>query len=356
MANTPTDVPSFMRTSVHIERCDAGHATAWNAYVQSAGTFYHRYEWRAINEQCFGHRSCYLAAMRDGRVVGVFPLVQVKSRLFGNIACSMPFVNFGGPCAEDDTVERELLATAEAVVAEWKSEYLEIRSLRPLGDRYPSSEHKVSMTVELNVDAEALWNAYKTGHRQDIRRGQKKGFAATFGGRELVDEFFDVLSENWRDMGTPIFARSYLHAIVEAFGKDVRVCLIRDAAGTPAAGAFYGHHGDTVEGMWLGSRAAYRREYVGYVLYWEILRDACERGFRLFHLGRSSVESGGETFKKKWNATATQLYWHYFLRTRSDIPQLNVNNRKYRLAIAAWTRLPVGVAEQIGPMIARSIP
>jgi lipid II:glycine glycyltransferase (peptidoglycan interpeptide bridge formation enzyme) len=108
--------------------------------------------------------------------------------------------------------------------------------------------------------------------------------------------------------------------------------------------------------MWLGTRAQYRRQLVGYVLYWELIKDACEQGHHIFHLGRSTADSGSEQFKKKWNATATQLFWHYLLRTRSEIPQLNVNNRKYQMAISAWRRMPVGLTQRIGPLIARSIP
>ena len=79
--------------------------------------------------------------------------------------------------------------------------------------------------------------------------------------------------------------------------------------------------GDTAEGLWLGARGKFRRQYAGYVLYWELIKNACERGLKRFHLGRSTTQSGGEVFKKKWNAYPTQLYWQYVLRTRRDIPQ-----------------------------------
>ena len=91
--------------------------------------FYHRYEWRSINREAFGHESCYLAALTDDRIVGIFPLVQVKSLLFGNIACSLPFVNYGGPCGECDEIEQALLdADAGRVAEEWRVDYLEIRT------------------------------------------------------------------------------------------------------------------------------------------------------------------------------------------------------------------------------------
>ena len=77
-----------------------------------------------------------------------------------------------------------------------------------------------------------------------------------------------------------------------------------------------------VEGMWLGTRAASSgSKCAGYVLYWELIKNACERGCKRFHLGRSTAQSGGEMFKKKWNAEPVQLYWHYLLRTRKDDPR-----------------------------------
>jgi lipid II:glycine glycyltransferase (peptidoglycan interpeptide bridge formation enzyme) len=111
-----------------------------------------------------------------------------------------------------------------------------------------------------------------------------------------------------------------------------------------------------VEGMWMGTRAKYRSQLAGYVLYWELIKHACEIGMRHFHLGRSSVESGGEAFKKKWNATATHLHWHYILGRRTELPNLNVTNPRFQLAIRTWRKLPPAIVNAIGPPIARCIP
>lgn len=316
---------------------------------------YHRWSWREINEQQFGHESVYLAAMDEGRVVGVFPLVRLQSVFFGRIACSMPFVNYGGPCGESDAVERALLAAAEAVVGEWQVDYLEIRSRRQLDARYPCSEHKVSLAIALDPDPDVVMNAFKREQRAEIRRAAKNGFVARFG-PELIEDFYAVLSESWRDLGTPIYRIEYFRAILAAFPAATRLCVVYDADGRPAAGAFDGIHNGVVEGMWLGMRAEYRKLLVGYVLYWELIKHACEIGCRSFHLGRSSKDSGGEQFKKKWNALSVQLYWHYVLRNRTSIPDLNTANPKYSLAIRAWQRLPVPITQAIGPLVSCSIP
>jgi FemAB-related protein (PEP-CTERM system-associated) len=340
---------------MQIVRCDESFGDRWNAFVDRAnGSFYHRFEWRGVNRAEFGHDTCYLAAVEHGQIVGIFPLVVLTSRVFGRIGCSLPFVNYGGPVALSPAIEAALLAEAQAVADERRLDYLEIRAKTPV-EGLVSSDHKVSMTVSLDPNPDVLWEAFKSGHRQDIRRGYKNGYAARTGGRELLDDVYTVLSESWRDLGTPFYRRSYFSRLFDTFGPALRTTVVY--AGTePAAVAIDGLHGDTVEGMWLGMRARHRARLAGYVLYWELIKRACEDRYRTFHLGRSTVQSGAESFKKKWNAQPTQLYWHYLLRGRREMPRLNVDNPKYRLAMNAWRKLPLPITQLVGPMIARSIP
>jgi FemAB-related protein (PEP-CTERM system-associated) len=341
---------------MNIVSCDHSHRIAWNAYVASdpVASLYHLYEWREVNQSCFGHRSAYLAALNAGEIAGIFPIVQVKSHLFGNIACSLPFVNFGGPAARDASTVAALIEAAERVADEWGVDYLEIRTPRRL-EGLPTSEHKVSMTVALPSDPEALFNGFKRDHRKEIRHAYKEGFAVRFGGVDLIDPFYDVLSETWRDLGTPIYEKRYLAAVLQTFPHNTVVTVV-NAGDEPAAVALVGFYNGVAEGLWLGVRSKYRSRYVGYVLYWELLKWGCGRGLSHFHLGRSTTASGAEAFKRKWNAEPLQLYWQYVLRTRADIPQLNVANAKYRLAIDMWRKLPVPVTQVVGPYIARSIP
>ena len=340
-----------------VVHADASHQGAWNKFVgeSAEGSFYHRFEWKDITERTFHHETCWLAAVDGAEVVGVLPLVRVKSPLFGSIACSLPFVNYGGPVAKTGAIEDALLLEAKRVADDWRVDYVEMRCRRDLGPSYPSADHKVSMTVTLDKNPDVLWNAYKTDHRQQIRRAYKYGLTAKIGGAELFDDFYSVLCESWRDLGTPILSHKYLSAVVAAFPETTRICMVYSGAETAAA-ALYGIHGGTVEGMWLGTRPKFRAQMAGYVLYWETIKDACERGLQRYHLGRSTAHSAAEAFKKKWRADATQLYWHYILRTRSEVPQLNPQNPKYRLAIKTWRRLPLSVTRLVGPVIARSIP
>jgi FemAB-related protein (PEP-CTERM system-associated) len=340
-----------------IVECDEAWRARWDAYAQRCehASLYHLWNWREINSAVFGHRTIALAAVEGEELRGIFPIVLVKSLLFGSIGCSMPFVNFGGPASDTPEIDAALLAEGARIVARERLDYLEVRSTRSLGDTYPSMTHKISMTVDLPPDPEAMWTRFKSAHRQDIRKAANTGFVARHGGRELLNDFYAILSESWRDLGTPFYSRRYFETLFTALPDRFWITVVYKGE-EPACAQLSGVFRDTAEGLWLGSREKFRRMYAGYVLYWEILKYASERGQRKYHLGRSTADSGAEAFKKKWNAYATQLYWHYVMREGRPVPQLSVDNPKYRLAIDTWRKLPVPVTQVVGPLLARGIP
>jgi len=342
---------------MNVIHCDENHAQAWDEYVarHEQGSFYHLFGWKRVNESSFGHRTYYLAAMDEGRIRGVLPLVYLTGGFFGRILCSLPFVNYGGPCADDPTIDQLLLDEARGIVEQQGIKYLEVRSMRKLGGDLPTSDHKVSITLTLDQNPDTLWNAFKTGHRNNIRRAYKRGLTVRSGGIELLDTFYDILSESWRNLGTPLYQKGYFECLMKAFPQETKIFVL-DHEGAPVSSALNGHFRGVVEGMWLGALPKAREVESSYVLYWEMTKDACERGYQLYHLGRSTVDSGGEAFKKKWNTFPTQLYWQYIVRNGQPIPQLNVGNPKFRLAMDVWKELPLPITRVIGPWLAKGIP
>lgn len=342
---------------MQIIQCDESYAKAWDEFVcsQEHASFYHLFGWKAVNESCFGHQTFYLAAVDAGRIRGVFPLVYLKGRVFGKILCSLPFLNYGGPCSDDPGVELRLLDEARKLVDQHRVDYLEIRSTRKLDGDLQTSEHKVSITVTLDNNPDVIWDAFKTGHRKHIRQAYKQGLTVRCGGPELLDTFYDILSESWKNLGTPLYQKRFFESVMKTFSERARIFVV-DYEGVPVSAAFNGYFGRTVEGMWLGTRPEYRQLESSYVLYWEMIKDSCERGYQLFHLGRSTVDSGGETFKKKWNTYPTQLYWQYIVRDGRPMPQLNVGNPKFQLAMRVWRMLPMPITSMLGPLVAREIP
>lgn len=348
---------SLSLAPLQIEVCEPAEAGDWNAYVAAhpEASFYHRYEWHALNREQLRNESHFLVARRDGRITGILPLSLVSSPWFGRTLCSMPYVNYGGACADDAETEDALTRRAVELATSVRAKHLEIRARRPSGVELPVSLRKVSLTLTLNADPEVLFKGFASKHRTNIRRAEKNGLTVRAGGLDLLDTFYSVMERSWQNLGTPLYRKQYFKAILETFPADTRIFLCEKGT-EPIAVAFNGYGNGVVEGMWAGGGPRARELSANYVLYWEMMRDSCLRGSTLFHLGRSTADSGAEDFKKKWNAESEQLYWYHHSPDGGPMPELNVANPKFKLAIAAWQRLPLWVTRRVGPVLARSIP
>lgn len=332
--------------------------TEWDRFVAShaSGSFYHLFDWKRINEEALGHECEYLAARRaDGTIEGVLPLVFVRSRLFGRILCSMPFVNYGGPLANTPEAASALVASGMQRARDLKASYLELRCASSLETSMQVSLKKVSLTVPLVADPEALFASFSQKHRKNIRRAQKNNLEVRIGGAELLGDFYAVLEQSWRSLGTPLYSIGYFERVLATFPNNttIYVCTHQNR---PVCVAFNGYYNGTVEGMWAGGMPEARDLDANYVLYWEMMRHSCLQGLTRFHLGRSTADSGSQQFKAKWNAYTEQLYWYFYRPDGGPMPELNVDNPKFKLAIAVWRRLPLALTRTIGPVVARLIP
>ncbi|MCB1906938.1 MAG: peptidoglycan bridge formation protein FemAB, partial [Rhodocyclaceae bacterium] len=153
------------------------HGT-WDDFVRAhpdAG-FFHLSAWRDIIEQVFGHRCHYLVAWRAGTVVGVLPLAEVRSRLFGHSLSSLPFCAHAGPVGDDEAVDL-LEAEAERIAQARGASHLEYRNLRPRHGDWPRQDLYVNFRKELDPDVEANLLAIPRKQRAMVRKGIKNGLA-----------------------------------------------------------------------------------------------------------------------------------------------------------------------------------
>jgi FemAB-related protein (PEP-CTERM system-associated) len=341
-----------------LHRWDVQAAADWDRFVmgQADGSICHLSAWRQILTDVFGHGSYYLQARGDsGELRGVLPLIRLKTRLFGDYMVSVPVVNYGGPCATDSAVEAALAAKAAELAAELGVGHIELRTEREHALDLPVRTDKVSMRLALPGNPEALWSGIGSKLRAQVKRPKKEGAEVVFGRAELIPEFYAVFSRNMRDLGTPVYPRRLFERICQAFPEQSRIVVVR-VAGVPAAAGFLLGHLDTMEIPWASALREYNRIAVNMLLYWSVLEYSIEQGYQCFDFGRSSVESGTFRFKKQWGAEPHPLYWYYWMQGGRDVPGLTPNNPKYQLAIRAWQRLPLSLANWLGPKIVKGLP
>ncbi len=339
----------------------AADVPAWDAFVAASpgGTFFHRAAWAEIITRAFGHTPHYLIAERDGAVTGILPLVHVKTMLFGNGLMSNPFCVYGGPLAGDAETAAAFDNTIASLMPKLGAAATEFRFLHPLPDGWLSepdwptrSELYVTFRKAITVDDDANLKAIPRKQRAMVRKGIERGLTSRVS--RDVDGLHAIYAESVRNLGTPVFSRSYFRILAEAFPRQMDVVTILDA-GQPVSAVLNFYDRGEVLPYYGGGTAAARQSYANDFMYWEVMRHAAAKGSRLFDFGRSKVGTGAFAFKKNWGFTPEPLQYRYRLRPGASIPDHNPLNPKYRLFIAAWKRLPIPVANIIGPHIVRGV-
>jgi FemAB-related protein (PEP-CTERM system-associated) len=330
-------------------------AARWDGYVARCpnATFFHRIGWRAILEEEFRHRTHYLIAERGETIVGVLPLAEVKSRLFGHSLVSLPFCVYGGPAADDRDCAKALVAAAETLGRELRVEYVELRNQVPLGDDWARQDLYVTFRKTLAPGAEANLLAVPRKQRAMIRKGQRHGLASTIDADPR--RFFALYADNVHRHGTPPFSRRYFERLFDTFGADCEVITVADARGAPVSSVLSFYFREGVLPYYAGDSVDARDLAANDFKYWELMRRACERGIQWFDYGRSKRGTGSFDFKKNWGFEPTPLAYEFRLLTRDTLPANNPLNPKYRAMIAVWRRLPRPLVNAIGPLVVRGL-
>ena len=339
-------------------QCDCINRRLWDDYVKNhkAASNYHRYGWRDVVETSFNHPCFYLAAREhDGSIIGVLPLVFLKSRLFGRFLVSQPFFNYGGLLYDYPEIGEALLAKADELREELGAEHVELRHTEPLSTDLPTKQHKVSMILELADDEDAQWKGFDVKLRNQIRKAEKSGLTAVVGGSELLTDFYAVFARNMRDLGTPVYPVKFFSEILKAFPGYTRIISVY-LQQKPVSAGLISCFRDTVEIPWASSIRTYNKLCPNNLLYWTALQYALRHRFTQFDFGRSTQGEGTYRFKEQWGARPIKLNWQYLLPEGLPLPELNTKNPKYELAIKVWKKLPLPLTKFLGPHIVKNIP
>ena len=283
----------------------------------------------------------------------MLPLGHVNSVLFGNSLTSLPFAVYGGVAAVDEGVALALEKEAVRIGRNLGVDHLELRNLAPRHADWPLQDLYVTFRREILPDEEANMLAIPRKQRAMVRKGIKNGLRSEIDAG--VDRFFDLYADNVHRHGTPAMPKRYFEALLEVFGDDCEVLTVVGPEGRTLSSVLSFYFRDEVLPYYAGDDVLARDLAANDFKYWELMRRACAAGLKVFDYGRSKQGTGSYSFKKNWGFEPAPLHYEYQLYKREAIPQNNPSNAKYKLMIATWRRLPIGVANWLGPFVVRSL-
>ena len=346
-----------IRSQVDISVAGPAMEALWDGYVlqHDCATHCHRWAWKTVIEKAFRIPTYYLIASESGSVCGVLPLAWQKSLLFGSFITALPFLNAGGPLADSVEIEQALVQRAIEIAQETGAARLQLRYRGQYRLDLPVSSHKVAAVREVSRDTEAMWKALNSNNRRKVNKATKTGMTATAEGGAALDIFYEIFAENMRNLGTPVYAKIFFGEVLRAFPQHTEIIVVR-LDGKPIAAAFVISFRDGMEATWMCSHWRYLSLQPNMLLYWTILRIASERGFNWLDFGRSTRDSGTHKFKQLWDTSDVPLPWASWTKDGEAPTELSPANPKFQLATRLWMKLPLPIANRIGPLIVRNLP
>jgi FemAB-related protein (PEP-CTERM system-associated) len=336
----------------------ADSATAWDAYVsrQPGATLYHLFAWKRVAEEVYRMRAPFLV-VRDGPgqpIRGVLPLVRVP-RPFAAYLTSGLFGSYGPLLADDERYARALLEAAMGRVDGGEASFLHLKLLGSPPQDARLKRHDVWVTAQLDLprNSDELWRRLRSPMRTKIRQAQRAGLVAEQG-RDGLDAFYDVLSENMRRKGAPIYGHKFMEVLLAALGPRADVVLLRHEGRVVSGGLIVSFYG-TMLVPFVSSRPSAFRLRPNNLLYWEIARRAVDLGLHTLDFGSSLRDSTGLEFKESWKPRIEPI-GSYVYAAGANAPALApADSPLARNAVKVWSHLPPGLASALGPMVCRWI-
>lgn len=355
-----TDAPSILEIkaerlqSIRVEEF-RGNAAEWDEYVRRSvdGTFCHLSGWREIITGVLGHECHYLVARVDsGECQGVLPLARVRSRLFGDYLLSMPFLNYGGPIGTPEA-EQQLSRHAQRLSHDFKVKLLELRTRHRARTDLRTADRKVTVLLPLPASTEALMAKFPAKLRSQIRRPMKEGMEVRVGADQR-DAFYAVFARNMRDLGTPVLPRRLFDEIARVFAQEVVFCAVYYQGQPVAAGCGF-MYGQEFELTWASSLREHSQRAPNMLLYWGLMQHMIGRGLGVFNFGRCTPDGGTHRFKLQWGGETVPLPWLQWSLSGTSAPP-GPERPLFQMATRVWSRMPLAMANTIGPLLARSLP
>jgi FemAB-related protein (PEP-CTERM system-associated) len=333
---------------------------AIDAFVmsQDGSTPFHMTAWsRAVERGC-GQKPHYLIACDGaGAIAGVLPLTIVKSLLFGNALASVGFAVDGGVLANSSSASSALITAAEQL-----AKTLGINTFELRGGQLPAAGYALDETTYLGfsralaADDEAELLTIPRKQRAEVRKAL--GFELTVrignSAKDRQDHYL-VYSTSVRNLGTPVFPKALFDAVLDEFGGAADILTV-SKEGRSLASVLSLYHKGTVMPYWGGGVADARQWRANDMMYYALMGHARRaKGCTRFDFGRSKAGTGPAAFKRNWGFDGQPLSYAKKAMDGSTPRDINPTSAKYTLMVNNWKRLPLWIANRVGPLLARGL-
>lgn len=295
----------------------------WNKFANHKIFF--RYEWLYIIKKIYNLEPFFVLCDKADK----FALIASFKTTKGYI--SLPFNSYSGFLSNDE----EMLNNLKVYL---KEQNIEIDS-RDLLDEEVTSGY-VNPIVEI-ATFDDFWKNISTNMRNQFKKSEKYDYE--FKEEKELKNFYMLYVLGMRNLGTPCHGEKYFQEIIKFFQYKIFVTYKDNL---PIGAMFCLLDNETLAVMYAYVLPEYSKEYANYFMYLEAIKWTSQNEYRYFDMGRSTFGEGTFHFKSKFRPKV------YKINSKVNYS----SNSKLQLISKAWTKLPLYVANILGPQLRKYLP
>jgi len=297
----------------HVEFIDPHADARWLAFADAhpEALIFHHPLWMKVLERAYGYHQVSLACIEDGEISGILPLLEIRSRLTGCRAVSLPFSDYSSLLVRDPAAGEALVARAAELRATRRWKYIEIRGESPLGAVAASyALHR----VRLQPDSQLLFRTFEKKRTQyTLKKFEKTGVVVQRRTDSEAMAVFVRLNYLTRQKhGIPPQPDRFFHLFQEhLIAGGMGFISVATFEGEAIAASVFLHYKDVLYHKFNASNEAFLHLSANPGLLWDAIRWGCAQGYRVVDLGRSDLDGEGLIrYKRGWGAEELPLRYY----------------------------------------------
>lgn len=336
-------------------RVDSSREKCWNEYVEPrASSVTELFAWRRVVKETYNIASHFIAVVDDGSFIGALGLFEIRHPLFGHYLTTAAFSTDGGFYSDNTEASDLLVDEAKRLAEDLRVDYLLIRTRGIDLKGFAVDRHYQTAVLDLNEGVDNIWERKLTGKtRNQVRRGIKEGFTVQ-SGLDQIQDFCRVFHTHMRDLGSPAHGQRFYDSIIQHLGDQAQFIVVRDGSSLVAGALMFELNGTAMNHHTVALKQ-YNKRCPNYLIYWDMIKNSCDRGNTKFDMGRSEADGPNIRFKKNWGTQIVGLNYNYYLKELDEVPYVDPRNPRYALPVAVWKKLPLFVTRAIGPQLIRGL-
>ena len=322
-------------------------------------TVFHSASWARVLAEAYGYHPQY-ALFRDGdKVIGMMPIMEVRSLWTGCRGVCLPFSDECAPLVTDSVTVQALLEPMREFGVARRWDYLEVRGGVEAVRSATETAHFLAHNVALEASEEAQLDKLRDSTRRNIQRAVREGVEIQhLQSLDAMDRFYSLHCRTRRRHGLPPQPLRFFHLIhkylIEPGSGFISLARFK---GRWIAGSVFLQFGSQAVYKFGASDPQFQHVRANNLVMWQgicrLQRDHVSR----LSLGRSERnEEGLLQFKRGWGGEEVGLsYYRIGLLKGSIKGNLQGSHSGDSFSHKVMRRLPIPVLRFMGGVMYRHV-